>query len=194
MSQKGEHEKIKAKSAELLIWTRFLWVPLWSTYGRKTYPAFRPAKEEGEGTRNCQQLCRGRHNRISEHSCAEITVNNYLKYSRAVGDQNERNGTTKWCNTEVSGWRSTAGYWAISGTQTPGPRSHSDIKCPSFFVFYFTIQICHGKMLRSCHSTSVKYVHIWFKREKRPLKNVLVQYQRGGTTQWARSTTQDTCF
>lgn len=67
-----------------------------SMYRRKTYPAFRPAKE-GEGMRNCQQLCRGRRNRISEHSLAEITLNNYLKYSRAVGDQNERN----WYNQVV---------------------------------------------------------------------------------------------
>lgn len=34
-------------------------------------------------------------------------------------------GTTKWCNTEVSGWCIRAGYRAISGSQTPGPYGHS---------------------------------------------------------------------
>lgn len=177
MSQKGEHKKIKAKAAELLIWTCFLGVPLQS-----------PAVHTGEKrTQHSDQLKRREKARGTVSSSPEVggtefqsihvQKSNWIiawNIQELLLTRMNLTGINKWCNMEVSGLRITAGYQAISGTQTPGLYGHSQISNaphPGSFTSPYK-SLCHGKMLCSCHSTSVKYVHIWFKQEKRPLKNI----------------------
>lgn len=176
MSQKGEHEKIKAKSAELLIWTCFLWVPLQNpavcTGEKRTQHSDQLKREKAWGTVSSSAEVGGTEFQSIHLQKSHWTI--IWNIQELLVTRMNVTGTTKWCNTEVSGWRIRAGYRAISGTHTPGPHSHSLISNAPQFVSFTSpyTSLCHGKTLCSCHSTSVKYVHVWFKWEKRPPKNI----------------------